>query len=485
MNEPVRIGKNVIETLTLGMYEDSRFIFREYVQNAADAIDKAVKNGLYKNIKDANIYINIDSEKHQIIIEDDGIGIESNKVLRLLGSIAESQKDRTKEKGFRGIGRLGGLGYCDKLTFETSYKGETIKSIMTWDAKKLKEILTNHEYTFEAAQVISVITNYDAQKEKSENHYFRVILDGVTNDDLLDKKTVTDYLSIVAPLAFSVGFIFKSKIKEELKKDGLHFDEYNLAINTEQIYKPYKTRVKRDNKDYDIDDIEFYKEYDNEGKILFWCWYGISDAMSKQIEDDCIFRGLRLRKYNIQIGKEDCLNEFFKQYRSNNYFIGEVHTFNSDLIPSMHKDYFENNSTYNLFKEKLKRFFQNDLSNLYQNVAVLNTLLNQKNKYNELVEELKRTKNKSEIKILSEKINTNQKSIEKYKKQIEKISKNKETESAIVKIISKTDILNTEKKLNVKNIEQDIYDILYRNLEIETAEIIKHKIETMFIQKYY
>ena len=37
------IGKDVIESLTLGMYEDSRFIFREYIQNSADQIDKAVE----------------------------------------------------------------------------------------------------------------------------------------------------------------------------------------------------------------------------------------------------------------------------------------------------------------------------------------------------------------------------------------------------------------------------------------------------------
>ena len=39
------IGKDVIESLTIGMYEDSRFIFREYIQNAADQIDKAIAEG--------------------------------------------------------------------------------------------------------------------------------------------------------------------------------------------------------------------------------------------------------------------------------------------------------------------------------------------------------------------------------------------------------------------------------------------------------
>ena len=33
----IRIGKNILENLTTGMYPDSRFIYREYIQNAADA----------------------------------------------------------------------------------------------------------------------------------------------------------------------------------------------------------------------------------------------------------------------------------------------------------------------------------------------------------------------------------------------------------------------------------------------------------------
>lgn len=125
------IGKNVIETLTLGMYEDARFIYREYVQNAADQIDVAVEEGILGRKSDGEINITIDKIQKTISIEDNATGIKSDSVLKFLGDVANSQKDRTKRKGFRGIGRLGGLGYCEKLIFETSYKGEAIKSIIT------------------------------------------------------------------------------------------------------------------------------------------------------------------------------------------------------------------------------------------------------------------------------------------------------------------------------------------------------------------
>ena len=61
------IGKDVIESLTIGMYDDSRFIYREYIQNAADQIDKARQQGL---VSEGEIHINIDPDKKIISIED-------------------------------------------------------------------------------------------------------------------------------------------------------------------------------------------------------------------------------------------------------------------------------------------------------------------------------------------------------------------------------------------------------------------------------
>ena len=40
------IGKNILDNLTTGMYSDSRVIYREYIQNACDQIDLAVKKGI-------------------------------------------------------------------------------------------------------------------------------------------------------------------------------------------------------------------------------------------------------------------------------------------------------------------------------------------------------------------------------------------------------------------------------------------------------
>lgn len=39
-------GANILENLTTGMYQDSKIIYREYIQNSCDQIDKAIKEGI-------------------------------------------------------------------------------------------------------------------------------------------------------------------------------------------------------------------------------------------------------------------------------------------------------------------------------------------------------------------------------------------------------------------------------------------------------
>jgi len=93
-----KIGKDVIESLTLGMYEDSRFIYREYIQNSADQIDTAVKESLLQSLHDGKIEININHTAKTISIFDNATGIESNKVQPVLKNIAQSTKDEPKIK---------------------------------------------------------------------------------------------------------------------------------------------------------------------------------------------------------------------------------------------------------------------------------------------------------------------------------------------------------------------------------------------------
>lgn len=321
------IGKDVIESLTIGMYDDSRFIYREYIQNAADQIDKARQQGL---VEYGEIHIIIDPAKKIISIEDDATGIEENNVVEILKNIAQSTKQRGVDKGFRGIGRLGGLGYCEKLVFETSFKGEPVKSIMTWDALKLKRTINNRNQKEEASAVIDAVTSLDKAKEKPEAHYFKVTLVGVTNKDLLDVKEIRSYLSMVAPVPFSNKFLYAKKIYAELKKEGIKLDEYKTFVNADQLFKGYNSYIYEGTDSTnrkiigEVIDVLFFKEYDKEKNKLFWGWYGITEK-NQSLNQINYSRGFRLRKSNIQIGNEDTLTRFHRDRRFQFYFFGEVY----------------------------------------------------------------------------------------------------------------------------------------------------------------
>ena len=434
------IGKDVIESLTLGMYEDSRFIYREYIQNSADQIDKAVSTDLLPSRDAGEIWINIDKTRRKITIEDNATGIKAHEVINILRNIAQSPKRRGVDKGFRGIGRLGGLGYCDQLTFETSYKGEPVKSIMIWNAKELKNIINNRSKKEEASDVIDNVTDFITEEEVADERYFKVTLENITNDILLDKSAIREYLQMVAPVPFHPGFNFKESIYKELEKNNLSIDDYKLYVNTDQLFKAYTTSIyegdERNKKKIDkISGIQFFKFETPSEECLLWGWYGISNFTKQIPEKGNLARGIRLRSGNIQIGSEYCLVKLHKEQRGNFYFFGEVHAFHKDLIPNARRDYFLENETTKLLEEKLGGFFGEELYKLYHFASQVRS--NQR-RINQLAEF------KQEYDEKSQRGFTDREEIRKYDEKFEKL---KEGAEKAVKKLEKvgTDLKDTER----------------------------------------
>lgn len=367
-NIETKIGKDVIESLTLGMYEDSRFIFREYIQNSADQIDKAVEDGLFETLRDGRIEIEIQPSTESISITDNATGISKNEVQSILKNIAKSTKDRTKNKGFRGIGRLGGLAYSDKLIFETSFKGEEVKTYLTWNAQELKSIINNRSTKEDATKVIDEVTTFREEKEDREKHYFKVTLEGVKNKALLDKDDVYNYLTMVAPVPYNKGFFFKDKVYDKAKELNFNIDEYLVYVNKNQVLKSYTMSIyagdiQNRKKIDEIHDIETYEIRNSNNQLLAWGWYGISN-FTKALPAINTARCLRLRKGNIQIGLEEALSKLFKESRGTKYFFGEIHAVSSELIPNSRRDYFTENKALKDFEKHLKIKFI-ELHNLY------------------------------------------------------------------------------------------------------------------------
>ncbi|ASF45050.1 ATP-binding protein [Methylovulum psychrotolerans] len=358
------IGKDIIESLTLGMYEDARIIYREYIQNSADQIDKAVKIGSLESITDGNIWIEINKDKRRIVIEDNATGISFQETAEILKNIAQSTKKRGIDKGFRGIGRLGGLAYCEKLIFETSYKGECVKTIVEWDARKLKLIINDRKNKETASEVIDNITEIHQESEQQESHYFKVTLNNVSNPSLLNVIDIRDYLAMVAPTNIHPRFTLLSKIRDYVRTNNIVLDEYKIYVNSDELSKAYTTKIYElsGNEKKTIDEIKdivfFEKKSDQDGSLLLWGWYG-TWSFSKQIPEKAnLARGIRLRKSNIQIGDEYCLVKLHREPRGNFYYFGEVHAIHSELIPNARRDYFLENDYLMEFENHLKEYFK-------------------------------------------------------------------------------------------------------------------------------
>lgn len=369
----IKIGKNAIENLTCGMYEDSKIIYREYIQNAADQIDYAIQNALFD--EDLYIDIKIDKSNRNIIIKDNATGIKREMIESTLAYVADSNKIKGEAKGFRGIGRLGGLAYCEKLRFITTAKDENQKTIMTWDAKALSKMLDDKSVKDSAGTILQKIITYKYEECPADDHYFIVEMLNITNEnvDLLDTEKVKEYIALNAPVPYDSKFYYKEKIYEYLKKKGFPKNEYKIFVDGEDILKLYTTTLfernyARQRQKYDdVYDIKIQEFYNDNGELLAWMWYGVS-RFEKQIPYPLNeTAGIRLRQSNIQIGNERTLVPFFKEPRGNLYFIGEVHAVHKDLTPNARRDYFNENSVRNEFEAKLKYFFQSTLHSLYNN----------------------------------------------------------------------------------------------------------------------
>ncbi|MBQ9404045.1 MAG: ATP-binding protein, partial [Synergistaceae bacterium] len=156
-------GSHILESLTTGMYQDSRMIFREYIQNACDAIDSAVEIGLLSDKDEGIIDVNINRKKRKITIKDNGTGIKSSEFARVLSNIADSDKKAGIDKGFRGIGRLCGLAYCEKLIFTAKFAGEKVISKLVCDAELMRELIigsANAEHDTEKRYTASEVLNF-------------------------------------------------------------------------------------------------------------------------------------------------------------------------------------------------------------------------------------------------------------------------------------------------------------------------------------
>ena len=361
-DEVVQVGKYTLESLTTGMYSDPKIVYREYIQNSVDSLERAVFLGLLEQ-QSMRIDIIVNSEESYILIKDNGTGISAAEAAQTLMNVGSSKKRNANNRGFRGIGRLGGMSYCDTLVFTTSVENEKVKTVVSFDCKRLRHLLIpgeNEDMSLSA--VLQEITTIETFPEKKEKHYLCVEMFDVNGfSDLLDIEAVKSYISQVAPVPYqSRHFIYTSQLKSYLRDNGYTVEEFPIFLgesesDLEPVYKPNKSRFRADRGKRTADEITSMKYFNItiDGMLYALGWYGNCGWFGFLSEKE--ISGIRVRKGNILIGDNRTMNAIFKEARFNGWTQGEIFIVTDKLIPNARRDDFEQNDAYYKFMEALSK----------------------------------------------------------------------------------------------------------------------------------
>lgn len=373
-----KIGKNLIEILMYSMYDDAKVVLREYVQNAYDAINEAVEQGILESSKCGSVNIILDSKYRSVRINDNGTGIVKKFAAKKLLDIADSFKDGKNTAGHYGIGRLTGLQFCERLIFKTSAKGEDEYTQVVFDSNLAREILNDSNDHRNAEEVVNSISTVSTGKEKVDAHYFEIEMENIRTDysQLLNEDSVREYLEEVAPIDYSTTFknllIKTSEIPPHLKVQRENLKCIQLSINNlVDIRKRYGVKIEGTGDP--IKTLHYFDVIDDEFGLLAWGWFAIT-AFTKAIPIKDKNRGIRLRKKNIQVGTANLLDKYFEESRGNNYFYGEVFAVHNNLRPSSDRTALVATPEAGRFYELIKVKFH-DLHKLYHLANDLKTSL--------------------------------------------------------------------------------------------------------------
>lgn len=388
----------MLQMLMFSLYPEPETIYREYLQNASDSIQEAKIAGI---LGEGEGHVTIKISEQQIVINDDGIGIPSDRAEAVLKDIAASpKKNKSYVAGYYGIGRLVGAGYCNQLVFRTSCKDETLVSVLVIDVQKIRDCLDDESNAMTATEVFDSAASFSIENgEDADKHYFEVSLNDILPEyaeNLLDKNKIRDYLIQVAPIDFAASFkstlvqpsleTTEEDIKEEITDYVTNLNNVKVSLNDfVDIRKEYSHKVEGLNDE--IDTLRYFVLKDKSFGTLAWGWYAVT-AFTVQIPDTIpninpkqpvLTRGLRLRIKNIQIGTATFFDgtEYFRQARSNKYFNGEIHVVNENIKPTTDRSDLAPSKETQALKKLLTDFFNTEMQGVYQNANKAKTVLNE------------------------------------------------------------------------------------------------------------
>jgi hypothetical protein len=347
-NDPF-VGKDILELLSSSMYVDPMSMYREYIQNAADAVDLARSTGALESR--GCVEIRIDQNSRSVSIRDNGAGLAAVEFVDQLTALGGSKKRGTSLRGFRGVGRLAGLAFCQELVFRSRQADEPTVHELRWDSREIRVLLRSADRRQNLREVITRgVQRREVYFPSYPPRFFEVELKGVVrhrDDRLLNEQAVNRYLAQVAPVAFHPDFEFASAIESFLQAHGVRFGVLDIElVGHGRILRPHRNVVPMGKsgetrfhelrtlitpgRDADVAAVTWSLDHDYRGAL----------PASSLIE------GWRVRSGDIQVGDNTLLQSLFPESRFNAWCVAETHVVDQRIIPNGRRDHFEQNAHY-------------------------------------------------------------------------------------------------------------------------------------------
>lgn len=343
--DEVVLGVDIIELVSSSMYVEPLTIYREYIQNAADAIDDARAAGLIATDAHGIVDIVVDPATRTARIRDNGIGVPGPDFVRRLTAFGASAKRGGQRRGFRGVGRLAALGYCQELLFRSRSTANEWVHELRWDCRLLRTLLRSGEYKGTLGEAVRSATSHRRYPAgESAAHFFEAELKGVVRlgkDDLLNDAAIRAYLGQVAPVPFARAFRHREKIRAFLG-DLLGSTELHVFVNSVgPVCRPYGDTIPmRPDLQSNGTDLSLVTIPGTDSDMAARGWVLHHEYLGA-VPRGLGIRGLRLRSGDIQVGNEAILEPLFAEPRFNAWAVGEFHVADRRIVPNGRRDNFE------------------------------------------------------------------------------------------------------------------------------------------------
>ena len=331
-------GAGLLGVVTTGMYDNPLSMYREYIQNAADAVAG-------KEIPErARVGIAIDIARRRVSIRDNGPGLCPEMALERLLPIGLSDKRLGTDRGFRGIGRLAGLAFAKRVSFSTRACQNQEVTRITWHSDRLPEAATVKSDLNQA--ILSCVDVETLPGTDYPEHFFDVEVEDVALHSaglLLNRDAVREYIGEVCPVGLSAEFPFADRVEGLFNHpEGPLTLEVLLGGDSEPIERPYGESIRFSaNREAEFTELEVLRipsvDGDGEAAVGWIAHTSYLGAIPKQQR----VRGIRARVGNIQIGGEGVFDDLFREERLNRWSVGEIHILEPRIVPNARRDYFQ------------------------------------------------------------------------------------------------------------------------------------------------